>query len=135
LPGRYCLDALILKEPYDNLAVSACCLPGPQIYVKKHLAPALYLPFQLYLQGVPLAQKEAIDFLLGGFGARRRRRLARNVSYLAARSLLLCVAPFYYVLSHEKCLLSLPTALGIPRFRGAEPLGRGDSKKRPHARR
>jgi hypothetical protein len=39
--------------------------------VKEHLVPALYLPFQLGLKGVPLAQNEAIDFLLGGFYARR----------------------------------------------------------------
>jgi len=38
--------------------------------VKEHLPPALYLSFQLDLKGVPLAQKEAIDFLLGGFYAR-----------------------------------------------------------------
>jgi len=39
--------------------------------VKEHLAPAGDLPFQLDLKGVPLAQKEAIDLLLGGFYARR----------------------------------------------------------------
>jgi hypothetical protein len=39
--------------------------------VKEHPAPALYLPFQLGLQSVPLAQDEAIDFRLGGFYARR----------------------------------------------------------------
>jgi hypothetical protein len=39
--------------------------------VKKHLLPAGDLPFQLDLQSVPLAQKETIDFLLGGFYARR----------------------------------------------------------------
>jgi hypothetical protein len=38
--------------------------------VKEHLAPALYLPFQLDLKGVPLAQKETIHLLLGGFYAR-----------------------------------------------------------------
>jgi hypothetical protein len=37
--------------------------------VKEHLAPALYLPFQLGLKGVPLAQNETIDFLLGGLRA------------------------------------------------------------------
>jgi hypothetical protein len=39
--------------------------------VKEHPAPALYLSFQLGLKGVPLAQNETIDFLLGGFYARR----------------------------------------------------------------
>jgi hypothetical protein len=39
--------------------------------VKEYPAPALYLPFQLGLKGVPLAQKETIDFLLGGLPARR----------------------------------------------------------------
>jgi hypothetical protein len=37
--------------------------------VKEYPAPALYLPFQLDLKGVPLAQKESIDFLLGGLRA------------------------------------------------------------------
>jgi hypothetical protein len=44
--------------------------------VKEYLIPALYLSFQLGLKGVLLAQSEAIDFLIGGFGTRRRRRLA-----------------------------------------------------------
>ena len=70
MPGRRCLYALNLKELYDIFALSTGCLSGPQIYVKEHLAPALYLPFQLGLKGVPLAQKETIDFLLGGFYAR-----------------------------------------------------------------
>jgi hypothetical protein len=70
VPGRSCLLTLNLKELYDIFALSTGCLPGPQIYVKEHLAPALYLPFQLDLQGVLLAQKETIDFLLGGFYAR-----------------------------------------------------------------
>jgi hypothetical protein len=38
--------------------------------VEEHLAPAGDLTFQLDLKGVPLAQKESIDFLLGGFYAR-----------------------------------------------------------------
>jgi hypothetical protein len=37
-----------------------------------------------------------------------------------------------FVLSHEKRLLSLPTAPGIPRFAGPSPKDEGDSKKRPH---
>jgi hypothetical protein len=69
VPGRRCLHALNLKELYDIFAVSTGCLSGPQIYVKEHLVPALYLPFQLGLKGVPLAQNESIDFLLGGFRA------------------------------------------------------------------
>jgi hypothetical protein len=70
VPGRRCLYALNLKELYDVFALSTGCLPGPQIYVKEHLAPAGDLPFQLNLQSVPLAQKETIDHLLGGFYAR-----------------------------------------------------------------
>src|SRR5919112_2249691 len=64
VPGRGCLDALILKEPYDIFPLAAACFPGPQIYVKEHLAPALYLPFQLDLEGVPLAQNQTIHLLL-----------------------------------------------------------------------
>jgi hypothetical protein len=71
VPGRGCLLTLNLKELYDIFALSTGCLSGPQIYVKEHLAPAGDLPFQLDLKGVPLAQKESIDFLLGGFYARR----------------------------------------------------------------
>jgi hypothetical protein len=37
-----------------------------------------------------------------------------------------------FVLSHEKRLLSLLSALGIPRFAGPSPKEEGDSKKRPH---
>ena len=117
LPGRRCLDALILKEPHYVRPLAPSGLSGPQLYVKEHLAPALYLPFQLDLKGVPLAQNEAIDHLLGGFGARRRRRLTRNMTYLAAVSLL-CLVPFF-VLSHEKCLLAHCTR--YPPFCGAEP--------------
>jgi hypothetical protein len=70
LPGRGCLYTLNLKELYDIFALSTGCLSGPQIYVKEHLAPAGDLPFQLDLKGVPLAQKETIHLLLGGFYAR-----------------------------------------------------------------
>ena len=70
MPGRDCLSSLILKELYDIFPLSTGCLPRPQLYVKEHLAPAGDLPFQLDLKGVPLAQEEAIDFLLGGFYAR-----------------------------------------------------------------
>jgi hypothetical protein len=71
VPGRGCLYALNLKELYDIFAVSTGCLSGPKIYVKEHLAPTGDLPFQFGLQGVPLAQEQTIDFLLGGFYARR----------------------------------------------------------------
>jgi len=38
--------------------------------VKEHPAPAGDLSFQLGLKGVPLAQEEEVDLLLGGFYAR-----------------------------------------------------------------
>src|SRR5215212_3368298 len=69
LPGRDCLIPLNLKEPYDIFPLPPSCFPRPQLYVEEHLAPALYLPFQLGLQSVPLAQNETIDFLLGGLRA------------------------------------------------------------------
>ena len=71
--------------------------------LEQHPAPALYLPFQLGLKGVPLAQKEAIDVFLSGTRA-GRRGLAWKVTYLAVGPLS-CVAPFFCLLSHEKCLL------------------------------
>jgi hypothetical protein len=70
VPGRRCLHTLILKKLYDIFAVSTGCLSGPQIYVKEHLGPALYLSFQFGLKGMPLTQKERVDFLLGCFYAR-----------------------------------------------------------------
>ena len=70
LPGRHCLHTLNLKEPYDIFPLPAVCLPGPKIYVEQHPAPAFYLPFQLGLKGVPLAQSETIDGLLPGPRAR-----------------------------------------------------------------
>jgi hypothetical protein len=63
------LLTLNLKEPYDIFPLPPSGFPAPQIYVKEHLAPALYLPFQLGLKGVPLAQEETIDFLLGDLRA------------------------------------------------------------------
>jgi hypothetical protein len=69
LPGRHCPSPLKLEEPYDVFALSPGCLPGPQLYVEEHLVPAGDLPFQFDLQSVPLAQKETIDFPLGGFYA------------------------------------------------------------------
>jgi len=70
VPGRDCLYPLNLEELYDIFPLPPSCFPGPQIYVKEHLAPAGDLPFQLGLKGVPLAKEETIDFLLGGFYAR-----------------------------------------------------------------
>ena len=67
VPGRGCLLALNLEELYDIFPLSTGCLPGPQVYVEEHLAPAGDLPFQLGLQSVPVAKEEPIDFLLGGF--------------------------------------------------------------------
>src|SRR5215212_2497195 len=70
LPGRDCLIPLNLKEPYDIFPLSTGCLSGPEVYVEEHPTPALYLPFQLDFQSVPLAQKERVDSLLGCFYAR-----------------------------------------------------------------
>jgi len=70
VPGRGCLSPLKLKKLYDSFPLSTSCLPGPQVYVEEHLAPAGDLPFQLDLQSVPLAQKETIHLLLGAFYAR-----------------------------------------------------------------
>src|SRR5215212_2180806 len=65
------LRPLDVQEPHYIRPLLPSCLPRPQIYVKEHLAPALYLPFQLGLKGVPLAQMETIDLLLGGVSAGR----------------------------------------------------------------
>src|SRR5215203_890522 len=70
LPGRDSLSSLNFKEPYYIFPLPLSCFPRPQLYVEQNPTPALYLPFQLDLKGVPLAQKETIDFLLGGFYAR-----------------------------------------------------------------
>src|SRR5215217_5195745 len=70
VPCRSCLGPLNLEELYDISPLSTGCLSGPQVDVKEHLVPAGDLPFQLDLKGVPLAQKETIDHLLGGFYAR-----------------------------------------------------------------
>src|SRR5215208_4785284 len=69
LPGGHCLSSLNLKEPYDIFPLPPSCFPRPQVYVKEHPAPALYLPFQLDFQSVSLAQEESIDFLLPGHRA------------------------------------------------------------------
>src|SRR5215211_9091185 len=69
LPGRDCLIPLNLKEPHNIFPLPPSCFPRPQLYVEEHPAPALYLPFQLGFQSVPLAQNETIDFLLGGLRA------------------------------------------------------------------
>ena len=52
------------------------------------------------------------------------------MSYLAVGPLL-CVAPFFFVLSHEKCLLLCPLHPVSPVFVGPSPKEEGDSKKRP----
>jgi hypothetical protein len=56
VPCRGCLGPLNLEELYDIFPLSPGCLPGPQVYVKEHLAPAVDLSFQLGLEGVPLAK-------------------------------------------------------------------------------
>jgi len=63
------LLTLNLKELYDIFPLAPAGFPAPQLYVKEHPTPALYLPFQLGLKGVPVAQEETIDFLLGGLRA------------------------------------------------------------------
>src|SRR5215203_5012524 len=117
LPGSQCLIPLNLKELYDIIPLPPSCFPAPQVYVKEHPAPALDLPFQLGLEGVPLAQEETIDFLLGGL---RAWGSTEQVVDLASGPLLWAVS-LWFVLSHEKHLLSLPTAPGIPRFAGPSP--------------
>jgi len=54
--GSRSLCPLGVQELHDPCPFLAACLPGPQLYVKEHLVPALYLPFQLGLQSMPLAQ-------------------------------------------------------------------------------
>src|SRR5919112_3386839 len=115
LPGRSCLDALNLKELYDIFALSTGCLSGPQIYVQEHLAPALYLPFQLDLKGVPLAQNETIDFLLSGFYARGSTKQVVDLAWGPP----FFGVPLWFVLSHENHLLAQCTR--YPPFCGAEP--------------
>src|SRR5215211_563348 len=104
LPGRRSLSTLNLEELYDIFPLSTGCLPGPQVYVKEHLGPAGDLPFQLGLEGVPLAQKETIDLLLGGFYARdsieQVADLAQGLPEPLFWALFLC-----FVLSHERHLL------------------------------
>jgi hypothetical protein len=72
--GGLSLRPLDVQEPHHVGPLAAARLRGPQIYVKEHLLPALYLSFKLGLKGVPLAQKEAVDFPFDGSGTRRRRR-------------------------------------------------------------
>src|SRR5215212_3407104 len=120
MPGRGCLHTLNLKELYDIFPLSPGCLPGPQVDVKEHLAPTRDLSFQLGIKGVPPAQKQTIDLLLGWLGA-GPRRFARNVTYLAAGSPP-CVAPtLLCVLAHEKRLLCPPHTRYSPFPCGAEP--------------
>src|SRR5215217_8279411 len=77
---------------------------------------------------MPLAQKETIDFLLGGFYARHSIEQVVDLAW----GPLFCGVYLCFVLSHEKRLLSLLTAPGIPRFAGPSPKEEGDSKKRLH---
>src|SRR5215208_2170197 len=104
VPGRRCLYTLNLKELYDIFPVSTGCLPRPQVYVKEHLFPAPYLPFQLGLQSVPLAENETIDVLPGGL---RAGGPAQQVVDLARVSPFRSVPAWIVliVLSHEKRLL------------------------------
>jgi len=52
--------------------------------VKEHLAPAGDLPFQLDLKGVPPAQMQTIDFLLGGVYARRSTEQVVDLAIVAS---------------------------------------------------
>src|SRR5215210_5752310 len=70
LPGSHSLSPLNRKEPYDIFPLPPSCFSRPQVYVEQHPAPALYLPFQLDFQSVPLAEEETIHLLLGSFYAR-----------------------------------------------------------------
>src|SRR5215217_4464415 len=115
LPGRDCLHTLILKEPHDIFPLPPSCFPRPQIYVEQHPAPAGDLPFQLGLQGVFLAQKETIDFLLPCL---RAWGTSEQVVDLASGPLHRAV-PLCFLLSHEKRLLAHCTR--YPPFCGAEP--------------
>src|SRR5215218_8133951 len=115
LPGRDCLIPLKLKEPYYIFPLPPSCFPGPQIYVEQHPAPAGDLPFQLGLQGVFLAQKETIDFLLPCL---RAWGPSEQVVDLASGPLHRAV-PLCFLLSHEKLLLAHCTR--YPPFCGAEP--------------
>src|SRR5215203_6950844 len=115
VPGRDCLIPLNLKEPHDIFPLPPSCFSGPQIYVEQHPAPAGDLPFQLGLQGVFLAQKETIDFLLPCL---RAWGPSEQVLDLASGPLHRAV-PFCFLLSHEKRLLAHCTR--YPPFCGAEP--------------
>jgi hypothetical protein len=83
------------------------------------------LPFQLGLEGVPLAEEETIDFLLGGFCARRS---TEQVVYLAWGPLF-WVVPLCFVFSHEKRLLSVCPAHPV------SPVLRGRAQKKKATRR
>jgi hypothetical protein len=96
--------------------------------VKEHLASAGDLPFQLGLKGVTLTEEQTIDYLLGGFYARRSIEEVVHLAWDQFSEVCLC-ALFSLMRS-----ASLLTALGIPRFAGPSPKEEeeGDSKKRPH---
>ena len=86
-----------LKEPHHVFPVAAACLPRPQIHVEEHPVPAKNLPLQLGLQGVTLAQEEAVYFHLARLCAECRRAvgitadLAAEMSFRAGLSWLLLV--------------------------------------------
>src|SRR5215211_2473624 len=105
VPGRGCLRTLNLEEPYDIFPISTGCFSGPQLYVKEHLAPAGDLSFQLGLMGVPLAQKETIDFLLSLLPTRDS---IEQMVDLASEPLIWAVS-LWFVPSHDKCLLAYCT--------------------------
>src|SRR5215204_3385906 len=119
VPGGGCLGPLNLKEFYDIFPLPPSCFPGPKIYVKEHLAPAGDLPFELDLKGVPLAQKETIDFLLGCFYTRRSIEQVADLAQGLPEPLFWAVF-LRFVLSHVKRLL-LAYCTRYPPFCGAEP--------------
>ena len=104
--------------------------------MEEHLAPAGDLTLQPGLQGVPLAENEAVHGLLPGLRARQRRP-ARGfgygpgrgpasgvgmvpgpiVAYLPAGAPFCAVPSCLRLVGHAKCLPS-PYAPGIPRFAG-----------------
>ena len=56
LHGGLSLRLLDVEELHYIGLLATAGLPRPQVNVKEHLFPALYLSFQLGLKGVPLAQ-------------------------------------------------------------------------------
>jgi hypothetical protein len=74
------------KKPHHVFPVAAAYLPRPQIHVEEHLFPAVDLPLQLGLQGVTLAQEEAVYFHLARLCAQRRRPVGIRVDLAAVMS-------------------------------------------------